>query len=161
MKKIYDMSLDELSQVLIECQKALAELKESKKEGKWKPKSAEEYWFRNTDKGEIESICRYEGDDWDDWRVNNISIFKTEEECRRYWNFMDTVKEKSYEFSKEEWEREDNKYMIAYDFDFESFYVDSVLNRKYFGEIYFKEKSDAQYIIDNFKEELMEYFVER
>ena len=58
MKKIDDMSLDELSQVLIECQKALAELKESKKEGKWKPKEKEEYW-RNWDKKTDEIVNRH------------------------------------------------------------------------------------------------------
>lgn len=160
MKKIDDMSLDELSQVLIECQKALAELKESKKEGKWKPKSAEEYWFRNTDKGEIESICRYEGDGWDDWRVNNIPIFKTEEECRRYWHFMDTVKEKSYEFSKEEWEDKFIiKWRIEYLFHIKKFKAENTYSIYSAGTIYFKNKSDAQYIIDNFKDELMEYWI--
>ena len=152
--------IEELEQKLNECQKALAELKESKKEnsGKWKPKPAEEYWFRNTDKGEIESICRYEGDDWDDWRVNNTPIFPTKEQCERYWHFMDTVKEKSYEFSKEEWEDENvNKYTI--------WYQRGVLNigydwsAKFLGKIYFKTEEDAQYIIDNFKEELMEYWI--
>ena len=151
--------IEELEQKLNECQKELAELKESKKEGKWKPKPAEEYWFRNTDKGEIESICRYEGDCWDDWRVNNIPIFKTEEECRRYWHFMDTVKEKSYEFSKEEWEDDEiGKFVIYYDYTRKEFGVTCVFC-KYLGEIYFKDKESAQYIIDNFKDELMEFFV--
>ena len=151
--------IEELEQKLNECQKELAELKESKKEGKWLPKPAEEYWFRNTDKGEIESICRYEGDCWDDWRVNNIPIFKTEEECRRYWHFMDTVKEKSYEFSKEEWEDDEiGKFVIYYDYTRKEFGVTCVFC-KYLGEIYFKDKESAQYIIDNFKDELMEFFV--
>lgn len=145
---------------LNECKKELAELKESKKECKWKPKSAEEYWFRNTDKGEIESICRYEGDDWDDWRVNNIPIFKTEEECERYWRFMDTVKEKSYSFSKEEWGKHNiRKYTIYYDFNRKEFGVDRSIDIKYLGEIYFKTEEDCQYIIDNFKDELIEFFI--
>ena len=154
------MTIQEIEQKLNECQKALAELKESKKEGKWKPKSAEEYWFRNTDKGEIESVHRYEGDGWDDWRVKNIPIFKTEEECERYWHFMDTVKEKSYEFSKEEWEDDDiYKYSIEYDYDEKEFVIDITTTLRYMGEIYFKSKEDVNYIIDNFKDELMEYFL--
>ena len=152
--------IEELEQKLNECQKELAELKESKKEGKWKPKPAEEYWFRNTDKGEIESICRYEGDCWDDWRVNNIPIFKTEEECRRYWHFMDTVKEKSYEFSDLEWRNDDiKKWVIQYDYMINRLLVVDHLYIKHFGMVYFKDKESAQYIIDNFKEELMEYFL--
>ena len=154
------MTIQEIEQKLNECQKALAELKESKKEGKWKPKGAEEYWFRNTDKGEIESICRYEGDGWDDWRVNNIPIFKTEAECEKYWHFMDTVKEKSYEFSKKEVANEDIwRFSICYIPSRNSFVITHNIECKYLGTTYFKTEEDAQYIIDNFKDELMEYFV--
>ena len=41
--------IEELEQKLNECQKELAELKESKKENicKWKPQIGEEYWFRD------------------------------------------------------------------------------------------------------------------
>ena len=86
--------IEEIEQKLNECQKALAELKESKKECKWKPQIGEKYWFRNTDNfiGWLINNCQS-----DEWRINNIPIFKTRE--------------------------------------------------------------DAQYIIDNFKDELMEYFV--
>ena len=52
--------------------------------------------------------------------------------------FKDTVKEKSYEFSDLEWRNDDIKH---------------------FGMVYFKDKESAQYIIDNFKEELMEYWL--
>ncbi len=139
--------------------KALAELKESKKE-KWKPKATEEYWFRSDDTGEIENVFRYEGDDWDDYRVNNVPIFKTREECEKYWHFMDTVKEKSYEFSKEEWEDGDIiKNFIYYDSLYDKWTVDFEDICKSFGTVYFKTKEDAQYIIDNFKEELMEYWL--
>ena len=41
------MTIQEIEQKLNECQKALAELKESKKEGKWKPKEGERYYFRD------------------------------------------------------------------------------------------------------------------
>ena len=90
----------------------LAELKESKKE-KWKPEKGEEYWFRGTD---CDYLGRQNKGAYDEWRINHLPIFKTDRECRKYWHFMDTVKEKSYEFSKEEWE--DNsfyKYEIYYD----------------------------------------------
>lgn len=154
----FEFVINEIRKELV-CYKTQKELKESKKE-KWKPKSAEEYWFRNTDKGEIESICRYEGDCWDDWRVNNIPIFKTEEECERYWRFMDTVKEKSYEFSREEFENHNiRKHIIYYDFERKCFDIDRSINIKYFGEIYFKTEEDAKYIIDNFKDELMKFFI--
>lgn len=158
MSKIEDMSLDELSQVLIECQKALAELKESKKEGKWKPKIEEIYWVRNSG-GESMSIC-WLGTSTDYWRYNNIPIFSTKTECERYCHFMDTVKEKSYEFSKEDFENEDSqKWFIAYDYHSKRFYPDNYLATKMFGVVNFKTYKDAQYIIDNFKDELMEYWI--
>ena len=152
------MTIQEIEQKLNECQKALAELKESKKEGKWKPKSAEEYWFRDISGG-YDFCHRYEGDGWDDWRVNNIPIFKTREECVRYWHFMDVVKEKSYEFSREEWEDDDvEKFSVGYIpviNDFAVTYDDC----KYLGKIDLKTHEDAQYIIDNFKEELLKYWL--
>ena len=157
MTKIEDMSLDELSQVLIECQKALAELKESKKEGKWKPNYGDYYWLRD-DWGNFRTH-EYCAGDCMDWRLKNVPLFPTKEECERYWHFMDTVKEKSYEFSKEEWENDDvEKFSIGYIpvmNDLAVTYDDC----KYLGKIYFKTHEDAQYIIDNFKEELLKYWL--
>ena len=139
-----------------ECQKALAELKESKKEGKWKPQLGEDYWFRN-DEGS--NVCRtYNGYVADTWRYNNVPMFKTQSECQRYWHFMDTVKEKSYEFSKEEWENTlIEKHCIQYKNG--EFFTNFWNNTKTLGMIYFKTEEDAKYIIDNFKDELMEFWL--
>ena len=158
------MTIEELEEQLNECQKALAELKESKKEGKWKPKVGETFWFMN-DGGETNWGVRQKGDLYDEWRLNNILLFKTKEECDKYRHFMDTVKEKSYEFSEEEWE--DNtieKYFICHDFDKfdegdEDFITLVDVDYKHYGSIYFKTEEDAQYIIDNFKEELLKYWL--
>ena len=134
-------------------------LKESKKKGKWKPTGAEEYWFRDIDGGY--NYCnRYEGDEWDDWRVSNMPIFPTREECERYWHFMDTVKEKSYEFTDKDWEDYSiKKYIICYTPYQKKMFVDELYATKVLGEIYFKTEADAQYIIDNFKDELMEFWL--
>ena len=149
--------IEELEQKLNECQKALAELKESKKE-KWKPKEGEMYWFRN--------INGFR--DWDTWtgkaednfRYNNIPIFPTQPACERYWHFMDTVKEKSYEFSEEEWLGYGiRKYFIYFSYRDKTIKVGDEYATKDFNKPYFKTEEDAQYIIDNFKDELMEYFV--
>lgn len=149
--------IEELEQKLNECQKELAELKESKKEGKWKPNKNEIYYFRNS-YGE-NGYTNWLDDEGDNWRYNNIPIFPTKEECERYWHFMDTVKEKSYSFSKEEWGNHNiRKYTIYYDFNRKEFGVDRSIDIKYLGEIYFKTEEDCQYIIDNFKDELMEFF---
>lgn len=146
----------EIHELKFEYQKALAELKESKKEGKWKPKDGEKYWLRDT-LGEL-ADSTWDEHNIDEWRYNNLPIFPTKEACERYWHFMDTVKEKSYEFSKEE----------LVDTNIEKWYiglkhgglcVDFVYGVGLFGATYFKTEEDAQYIIDNFKDELMEYFV--
>lgn len=151
--------IEEIEQKLNECQKALAELKESKKEGKWKPKDGELYFYRDI-YAEIDYFTYEENDEGDIWRINNIPVFKTAEACKRYWNFMDTVKEKSYEFSKEEWEDHNlAKYFIAYDWGNKNFIIINAYLEIYLGKIYFARRSDAQYIIENFKDELMEYFV--
>ena len=132
--------------------------KESKKEGKWKPALYELYWYRG-DEG-INIFDTWENNEIDEWRRKNLKIFETEEECERYWHFMDTVKEKSYEFSKEEWEDKDiHKFYICYDYERKIFYPSFAWDCQIFGRFYFKTEEDAQYIIDNFKDELMEYWI--
>ena len=150
--------IEELEQKLNECQKELAELKESKKEGKWKPKRGDEYYYRKVTGGIY--FTRYSDSDFDKETAKNTSIFSTYEECERYWHFMDTVKEKSYSFSADEWHTWGiKKYYIFYNYKNESFEVGDEYVTKDFGKTYFKNKSDAQYIIDNFKDELMEYWI--
>ena len=151
----FEFVINEIRKELL-CYKTQKELKESKKESKWKPTVGEKYWFKN-DIGKISHstyMCSV-----DECRANSVPLFKTQEQCERYWHFMDTVKEKSYEFSKEEWEDDEiGKLVIYYDYTRKEFGVTCVFC-KYLGEIYFKDKESAQYIIDNFKEELMEYFL--
>ena len=131
--------------------------KESKKE-KWKPEYKNKYWIRD-DGGEI-GFDVWDNHEIDIWRYNNLPIFPTKEECERYWHFMDTVKEKSYEFSKEEWEDDDlRKYYICYDYKRKIFHPSFAWDSRVFGRIHFKTEEDAQYIIDNFKDELMEYWI--
>ncbi|MBR6613201.1 MAG: hypothetical protein IKK84_00350 [Clostridia bacterium] len=151
--------IEELEQKLNECQKALAELKESKKEGKWKPKQGERFWFRDID-GDIVYTAYGNTNDVHNWRLSNLPIFPTEEQCERYWHFMDTVKEKSYEFSKEEWEDEQiTKISIYYDYTLEKMNMVTNYCERRLNTFYFKTEEDAQYIIDNFKDELMEFFI--
>ena len=160
-----EQSIDEtVEKFRLEINKFKAELKnikelakESKKECKWKPTVGEKYWFKN-DIGKVSHstyMCSV-----DECRANNIPIFPTEEECERYWRFMDTVKEKSYSFSEEEWEDDEiDKLVIYYDYTRKEFGVTCTWVCKYLGEIYFKDKESAQYIIDNFKEEFMEFIL--
>lgn len=148
------MTIKELEKQLNECQKALAELKESKKEGKWKPKQGDEIWFRNLN-GVAGTFFYHEGID-----TESTPIFPTEEACERYWHFMDTVKEKSYEFSTDEWRNVNiTKWRMGYSFHGGKWEIVPLGGYYIPGAFFFKNSSDAQYIIDNFKEELMEYFL--
>lgn len=141
--------------VEIEHIKALAELKESKKE-KWKPTYGDEYWFRDVS-GRI-GVSEYCAGDCKEWLFDNVPLFPTKEACEKYWHFMDTVKEKSYEFSREDF-RDDGigKYYIYYDFEDDELHISSCCTTKCLGEPYFKTEESAKYIIDNFSEELKEY----
>ena len=151
--KAYGIFKEEVEQL----QKALAELKESKKEGKWKPEKGEYYWFRGTD---CDYLGRQNKGAYDEWRINHLPIFKTDQECRKYWHFMDTVKEKSYSFSEEEWlEYGIRKYFIYYNYRVEQVEVGDEFATRDFNKPYFKTEEDAQYIIDNFKDELMKYWL--
>lgn len=148
--------IEELEQKLNECQKELAELKESKKEGKWKPKKGDEIWFRNMT-GKVSYLYYQEG-----INIKSNLVFPTKEACERYWHFVDAVKEKSYEFSVSDWNTtKERKYFIRYDYENDYWKVDYTFIVRDLGKIYFKTEEDAQYIIDNFKDELMEFFVER
>ena len=134
------------------------EVIENEKEGKWKPIGTDKYWYRDVN-GKYESCYRYEGDGWDDWRINNIPVFQTERECIEYWEFRDAVKEKSYEFSDEEWEEAKiPKYSIRYSCEHCEFSIDTYSYNRTLGTVYFKTKEDARYIIDNYEEELLKYW---
>lgn len=154
----FEFVINEIRKELV-CYKTQKELKESKKEGKWKPTVGEKYWFKN-DYGESNWSVRKYGDLYDEWRLKNIPLFPTKEACERYWHFMDTVKEKSYSFSEEEWEDESiAKYLIEYYYLDKEFCVEQTWHYKELGTIYFKDEADAKYIIDNFSEELKEYWL--
>lgn len=149
--------IEELEQKLNECQKELAELKESKKE-KWKPTYGDYYWLRD-DWGNFRTH-EYCAGDCMDWRLKNVPLFPTKEACERYWRFMDTVKEKSYEFTELDWRDDDiNKWIIQYDYLTDQLRANDHRSIKHFGLVCFKDKESAQYIIDNFKDELMEFIL--
>ena len=152
----FEFVINEIRKELV-CYKTQKELKESKKEGKWKPQIGEEYWFKN-DIGKVSHstyMCSV-----DECRANNVPLFKTQEECERYWHFMDTVKEKSYSFSEEEWFGYGiRKYFIYYDYRVEQAKVGNEFATKDFNKPYFKTEESAKYIIDNFSKELKEYWL--
>ena len=154
-----DNAIDTFRTEINEIQKELLRWKENENKGKWKPADEDIYWFRDSRGAIINEFfnCEHWGHNW---REKNIPIFETREECERYWHFMDTVKEKSYEFSEEEWEDSDKpKCYIEYTYSLKSFDVLKAYCCKQIGNIYFKTAKDARYIIDNYKEELLKYWI--
>ena len=157
LKSMFNSCSQDLAIGIEKLRGELAELKESKKEGKWKPEKGEEYWHRD----DIGGICwtMWDSCEIDIWRYKNIPIFPTQEACEKYWHFMDTVKEKSYEFSEEDWKVGIPKHCVYYSFEGNFFSINTTHTNRYLGEVYFKTEADAQYIIDNFKEELLKYWL--
>jgi len=63
--------------------------------------------------------------------------------------------------SVEDWiSRLDWKYLIAYDYNEQKMYVNSISKFKNFGQIYFKSEEACKKAIEIFKDELMWYFTE-
>lgn len=150
--------IEELEQKLNECQKELTELKKSEKMtgNKWIPEDGEDYYFIN-DIG-LADKCKWGNYEYDNWRYNNIPIFQTKDKCYRYLQFINLVKEKSYVFSKEEWEDERVQKWFIWLHNGE-LYTKFLGATNVYGSIFFKTKEDAQYIVDNYKEELLKYWL--
>lgn len=155
-----DNAVEKFRLEMNECKVELEKLKENKKEvrGKWKPKNGEMYYIFDST-GSIAG-GQWNGSKIDKWRYNNLPIFPAKKELVKYWKFRDAVKEKSYEFSKEEWkDLSVKKYIIFYDCVNEIIETVGQSDVKSFGEVHFKTREDAQYIIDNYKEELLKYWL--
>lgn len=143
---IKSFSKEEMIEILEECGFEV-------KEKEYKFKKGDRIWFRNM-LGKAGCLDWHEGIDGD-----STPIFLTKEECEKYWLFRDIVRERSYEFSKEEWGKDIKKYYIVYSTLSNDFYVDYTVSGNRFGVVHFKEEPDAQYIIDNYKEELLKYWL--
>ena len=134
------------------------EVIENEEQGKWKPQYGERYWYRD-DAGWFRSD-EYEPGDVMEWRFAYVPVFQTKEECEKYWEFRDALKEKRYEFSDEEFDDIDiTKFYIEYSHGDKNVYVANTWHYKSLGMIYFKTREDAHYIIDNYREELLKYWL--
>ena len=148
--------IEELENKMLEIAQEIAELKKGQNAGEWKPQDGDEYWFINT---AFEVVFAY----WYNHRVDierakyNL-IFKTKEECQKYCDYRKALNEKSYKFSREEWSNNlINKYVINYNNDTNEFEMDKYLWLESLNCIYFKTEEDAQYMIDNYSEEMLKW----
>ena len=140
--------------------KELKESKELKEKGeiKWKPKSAQAFWYRNAF-GKPESY--FWNEHLDQENCENLYkyniLFETAIECQQYCNYMNALTEKSYNFSKIQWENgEINKFYCSYNTKNEDWAIFSTYyfkNEKH----YFATEEDAKYMIDNYSEEMLKW----
>lgn len=146
--------IEELEQKVKELQEEISKLKNEEKIGKWEPEEGDRYYFLDS-VGDIEWNV-WSGGETSKWRYNNIKIFETQEECRRYKKFIEDINEHKYEFRDEDWELEDVcKYYILRDYHEKKLTIGYGYSFRAEGEIDFKTKEDAQYIIDNYREEIL------
>ena len=115
------------------------------------PEKGEKYWVVNS-WGYV--VCfAYQGKDGDaKYLLDNSPVFRTEGEAKRYLEFKQELAKRRWFVTKSEWENKGIcKYYIEVDggeigVDYNDF------NYYQIGEIYFKTREDAQYMIDNFED---------
>ena len=152
--------IQELEQKVKELSEELEQLKNQEKGvcSRFIPEIGDKYWYVSS-MGMIYN-CNFENNIFEQYKIANSPVFRTEEEAKRYLEFKQELSKRRWLVTEEEWGKHNiRKYTIYYDFNRKEFGVDRSIDIKYLGEIYFKDKESAQYIIDNFKEELMEYFL--
>ena len=152
--------IQELEQKVKELSEELEQLKKQEKEvcSRFIPEIGDKYWYVSS-MGMIYN-CNFENNIFEQYKIANSPVFRTEEEAKRYLEFKQELAKRRWLVTEEEWGKHNiRKYTIYYDFNRKEFGVDRSIDIKYLGEIYFKTEEDCQYIIDNFKDELMEYFV--
>lgn len=145
--------IKELEQKVKELQEEIDKLKSEETSGRWQPSCYDTYYYIATD-GTI-GCSEWGNDEIDFWRYNNRKIFKTEEECKQYRKFIEDVNKYKWEFTDEEWEQDDYKYSICYDYEFNHCGIVNCISGREVGCVYFKTEEDAQYIINNYKEEIL------
>lgn len=130
---------------------------ELNKDEEWKPKDREDYWYYDKD---LERICEvpWVDDEYDNARLKNRVIFKTEAEAQRYADYQKAKEEYSYEFSKEEWEDDNkDKVYIYYCHSNKTININVCFSVQYIGDLCFKTKDQAQEFIDKYKNEILEF----
>lgn len=145
--------IKELEQKIKELQEEISKLKSEETSIRWEPSCYDTYYYIATD-GTI-GCSEWGNDEIDNWRYHNRKIFKTGEECKQYKKFIEDVNKYKWEFTDEDWKHDNYKYFIFYDYDCDVIETCRDVSEKAIGCVYFKTEEDAQYIIDNYKEEIL------
>ena len=153
--------IEELEQKINELVKELDKLKrqENKNASRFIPQKGQEYWYVD-DLGLINN-ADWADDEADRYRLANMPLFYTKEKVIRYLEFKQELAKRRWSVTKEEWEdMKIAKYYISSDNKLSKnkleVYSAHLIN--FIGMLCFKTEEDAEYIINNFEKELLEYW---
>ena len=151
--------IEELEQKVNELVKELDKLKRQGKidDSRFIPENDEKFWVINM-WGRADGFVWHDGDEDFKYLLDNSPLFRTKEEAEKYLEFKQELAKRRWFVAKSEWEnRGTRKYYIEVNggeigVDYNDF------NYYQIGEIYFRTREDAEYIANNFKEELLQYW---
>ena len=143
--------IEELEQKVKELSEELEQLKNQEKVAysRFIPEIGDKYWYVSS-MGMIYN-CNFENNIFEQYKIANSPVFRTEEEAKRYLEFKQELTKRRWLVTEEEWEDADvNKYYIQTAEN--EIGVDYSNAYREVGTIYFKTREDAQYMIDNFED---------
>ena len=153
-KEEIDRLSKELAELHARLDKVIKQFEEESKE--WKPKYNERYFFVNN-ANDIHSED-FQEDDYDYLIIKYNKVFPTEKEAQEYADYLKAIAERTYKFSKEEWEdAEIKKYYLVYDGDIKAIVCDYTFTWREFNKFTFKTKEEAQAFIDEFGDKILNY----
>ena len=131
-------------------------IKEYEVESKeWKPKHDEKYWFADND---LNADYFYYTDERDEEFFKYNKIFKTEEEAQEYADYLKAIANRTYKFSKEEWENDTLlKWNIKYGNEDKCFEIENSYITNCFNKFTFKTKEEARAFIDEYGSMILKY----
>ena len=143
--------IEELEQKVKELSEEIEQLKNQEKvvHSRFIPEIGDKYWYVSS-MGMIYN-CNFENNIFEQYKIANSPVFRTEEEAKRYLEFKQELAKRRWLVTEEEWEDADTpKYFInVYDNEFN---ITCTYLTRYIGIPFFRTKENAQYMIDNFED---------
>ena len=143
--------IEELEQKVKELSEEIEQLKKQEKvvHSRFIPEIGDKYWYVSS-MGMIYN-CNFENNIFEQYKIANSPVFRTEEEAKRYLEFKQELTKRRWLVTEEEWE-DDNilKYYIEMEKDEIAVEFGNVYRKV--GTIYFKTRESAQYMVDNFED---------
>lgn len=100
----------------------------------------------------------YISDEYDELLIKYNKVFKTRTEAQEYADYLKAIAERTYKFSKEEWENENLiKYTFIYNHSKKRFETHGYCYCNLFMKFTFKTKEEAQAFIDEYGSMILKY----